>query len=73
MTPMEKLLSYRKIPKYVAIFPITNLDTLGGNMSLFFPKNSHSTGWDVLTEDRLGSDYLKYLALRMRRRDLLSK
>ena len=52
LTPMEKLLSYRKVPKYIAIFPVTNLDTLGGNMDIFFPKNIQPTGADVLTYDQ---------------------
>jgi transposase len=52
MTPMEKLLSYRKVPKYVAIFPVTNLDTFGGNIDIFFPKNIQPTGADVLTYDQ---------------------
>ena len=53
MTPMQKLLSYRKVPKYGAIFPIMNLDTIGANMHLFFPNKSQSSGGDVLTKDQI--------------------
>ena len=51
MTPMEKLLTFKKVPKYVAIFPVTNLDTLGANINIFFPKINHSTAGNVLTND----------------------
>lgn len=52
MTLMEKLLSYRKVPKYAAIFPVTNLDLLGANMRIFFPKQNHSIDGDVLINDQ---------------------
>jgi hypothetical protein len=52
ITPMDKLLSYKDISKYVAIFPIMNLDILGANMQIFFHKKDQLlTGADVLTND----------------------
>ena len=53
MTPMQKLLSCRKVPKSVAIFPVMNLDTIGANMHLFFPNKSQPSGGYVLTKDLL--------------------
>ncbi len=52
MTPMEKLLSFKEVSNYLAIFPIMNLDIGGANMQIFFHQKNHSlSGADVLTND----------------------
>lgn len=51
-TPMEKLLSYKKLPKYVAIFPLMNLDNFQYDLQIFFPKSIQSGDGDVLTNDQ---------------------
>ncbi len=48
---MEKILSYTKLPKYVAIFPVMDLDLIGTNLRIFFPNNACSGGGDVSTYD----------------------
>lgn len=53
MTPIQKLLSYKKVPKYAAVFPVMNLNILGSNTQIFFPKNNQSPVADLLTNDRL--------------------
>lgn len=53
MTPRQKLLSYRPVPKYTAIFPVTNLDTIGAHIEIFFPSKNESTGGNVSTDDLL--------------------
>lgn len=51
MTPMEKLFSYKKLPKYVAIFPLMNLNDFQSGLQIFFPKYLQSDDGDVLTND----------------------
>ena len=52
MTPMEKLLCYKKFPKYVAIFPVMNLDNFRSDLQIFFPKSIQLGDGDVLTNDQ---------------------
>jgi putative transposase len=52
MTPMEKLLSYREVPKYASVFPVMNLEAIGTNLQIFFPQNTQSTGAHLLTNDQ---------------------
>ncbi len=39
MTPMEKLFSYKKFPKYVAIFQVMNLENFQSDLQIFFSKS----------------------------------
>jgi hypothetical protein len=46
----KKLLSYGKVPKYVAMFPVTSLDSLRANTDeIFFLTNTQPISADVLT------------------------
>ena len=59
MTPMEKLLSYREMPKYASVFPVMNLETIGTNLQMFFPKSIHPPGALVLTNDLLSKYFIR--------------
>ncbi len=52
MTPYRKLLQYRNIPKYIALFPVMNLDRMIDLLYIFFPKGPDEGGYHVLTNDR---------------------
>lgn len=65
-TPMEKLLSYKKLPKYVAIFPLMNLDNFQSDLQIFFPKSIQSGDGDFLTNDLIHFFNIKiYVMKRM--------
>ena len=49
MRPYKKLLEYRKIPRKIALFPVTILDEMVNILDVFFPKKDR---YYVLTKDR---------------------
>jgi hypothetical protein len=51
MTPYRKLLQYMRMPKYIALFPVMDLDRMIDIFQIFFPKSLNKGGYYVSTND----------------------
>jgi transposase len=52
MTPYRKLLQYMRMPKYIALFPVMDLDRMIDIFQIFFPKTLNKGGYYVSTNDQ---------------------